>query len=443
MEQSSLEGRRRFFNITAEDHDTARNIWPFLETVLPEILDGFYAQVGKLPHLKALVGTQASRLVAAQTAHWRSLFQGGITDAYFEAARKIGLAHVRVGLDPTWYIGGYSYIMTELNRHVLKRHRFSVKKATRVMETVTKFAMLDMDIAVSTYHEEAVARIQGKEERLKTAISEFDQVMAGAVGELEQASHLLETTSSDLTNASGTMTKRMSDMDVASDTTSTGVQSCAAATEEMAMSIEEIGRQASQSSSIAQQAATNAQAANGSILELAQIAEQVGSVIGLISDIAEQTNLLALNATIEAARAGDMGRGFAVVAAEVKELASQTTRATEEITDKIAGIQSATRRSVSDIEAITSTIGQVAEIATSIASAVEEQSAATAQISSNVQQVASGAQEFSEAIGTTRQVVDQTEQSAHRIQDMSGGLRQQAERLGVESRAFFARVSQL
>jgi len=136
-----------------------------------------------------------------------------------------------------------------------------------------------------------------------------------------------------------------------------------------------------------------------------------------------------------------MGRGFAVVAAEVKELASQTTKATEEITEKIAGIQSATKQSVNDISGITSTIGKVAEIATSIASAVEEQSAATAQISSNVQQVANGAQGFSDAIGASRVVLERTEVSASQIHGMAFDLKTQASRIGDESRAFFARVS--
>lgn len=441
MEQSSIEGRCRFFKIADADAQTARESWPLIEKHLPGILGRFYAHLKTEPHLKDLVGDQQARLVAAQTTHWRSLFLNGINTAYFEAARNIGKAHIRVGLDPTWYIGGYSFIMSELSDIITKHHRFSARKAARTLEVVTKYAMLDMDIAISTYHEDSVAAVEAKEEQLKTTIAEFDVVMGGAISDLEDASSRLEATSTDLNTASGDMSQRMSQMDASSDSTATGVQSCAAATEEMAMSIEEIGRQASQSSSIAQQAADSPEAANGSIQELAQIADQVGSVIGLISDIAEQTNLLALNATIEAARAGEMGRGFAVVAAEVKELASQTTKATEEITEKIAGIQSATKQSVNDISGITSTIGKVAVIATSIASAVEEQSAATAQISSNVQQVANGAQGFSDAIGASRVVLERTEVSASQIHGMAFDLKTQASRIGDESRAFFARVS--
>src|SRR5262249_31580877 len=168
------------------------------------------------------------------------------------------------------------------------------------------------------------------------------------------------------------------------------VQSVAASTDELSASVAEISRQVHESSRIAGEAVRQAQTTDARINELSQAASRIGDVVKLITAIAEQTNLLALNATIEAARAGDAGRGFAVVATEVKSLASQTAKATEEIGAQIAGMQAATNESVTAIREIGATIGRISDIASGIAAAMEQQGAATQEISGNVQETAKG-----------------------------------------------------
>ena len=160
----------------------------------------------------------------------------------------------------------------------------------------------------------------------------------------------------------------------------------------------------------------------------------------MITDIAEQTNLLALNATIEAARAGDAGKGFAVVASEVKNLATQTANATDEIGNQIGGIQVATQKAVDAIQDIGKTIGDVNEIATSIASAVEEQSAATQEIARNVQQAAKGTDEVTTNISGVTKAAGETGQAASEILEASSGLSQQAEALRNDVRKYLAEV---
>jgi methyl-accepting chemotaxis protein len=215
------------------------------------------------------------------------------------------------------------------------------------------------------------------------AVGEIVDTVSSASAELEAAAGTLTRTADNTQQLSNSVAS-------ASEEASANVQSVASATEEMTGSVNEIGRQVQESSKIASEAVRQAQQTDARIAELSQAAGRIGDVVKLITAIAEQTNLLALNATIEAARAGEAGRGFAVVASEVKALASQTAKATDEIGMQIAGMQTATQESVAAIKEIGGTIMRISEIATTIASAVEEQGAATAEIARNVQQAAQG-----------------------------------------------------
>jgi methyl-accepting chemotaxis protein len=207
---------------------------------------------------------------------------------------------------------------------------------------------------------------------------------------------------------------------------SMNVQTVASATQELAASIREISSQVQRSVTVSSRATEETQRTSGLIHGLSSAAEKIGNIVQLIQAIASQTNLLALNATIEAARAGDAGKGFAIVASEVKNLASQTAQATEQIASQIATIQSATGETVAAIGQFGTTVKEMADIATAIASAVEEQGAATGEIARNVEQAASGTAAVTQEMGDVRAVAGETDASAEAALAAAAALQQQA-----------------
>jgi methyl-accepting chemotaxis protein len=259
--------------------------------------------------------------------------------------------------------------------------------------------------------------------------------------------HGLSMSSSELEGTARVMTgvaERARDQSVgvasAAEQTSANVQTVAAATEELSISIREIASQVTQSSHIAERAVADAQRTNATVQTLAGSAEKIGNVIQLINNIASQTNLLALNATIEAARAGEAGKGFAVVASEVKELANQTSKATDEISSQIGSVQQATAEAVRAIQAIAATIGEMSQISVSIAAAMEEQGAATAEISRNVQEAARGTELVTGTIGEVRQGAGETGAAAAQVLTAAQELARHSASLGDEVDAFLAGV---
>jgi methyl-accepting chemotaxis protein len=222
--------------------------------------------------------------------------------------------------------------------------------------------------------------------------------------------------------------------------TAENIQNVAASGEELAASISEIGRSAEQSSSIADKAVAGAREADRHVQGLSTSARSIGEVVDLIRSIAEQTNLLALNATIEAARAGEAGKGFAVVASEVKTLANQTAKATEEIAAKVAEMQAATAGSVTSIRDITGTIDAMSEIASAIAAAVTQQSAATQEIASNVQEAATGAKAVMGTVEVVDRLADGSGDAASQIDAATHALMEEAGRIRERVESFCASV---
>ncbi len=268
----------------------------------------------------------------------------------------------------------------------------------------------------------------------------FEAAVGEIVETVSSASTELEASATTLTKTAEHAQQVTTTVAAASEEASTNVQSVASAAEELSSSVTEISRQVQESARIAGEAVTQARKTNDRVGELSKAAARIGDVIELISTIAGQTNLLALNATIEAARAGEAGRGFAVVATEVKALADQTAKATGEIGEQIAGIQSATQESVGAIKEISGTIERLSEISATIASAVEEQGAATQEISRNVQQAAQGTQQVTTNIVDVQRGAGETGSASSQVLSAAQSLSTDSNRLKLEVDKFLNTV---
>jgi len=269
---------------------------------------------------------------------------------------------------------------------------------------------------------------------------EFETAVGAIVANVSSSAVQLEAAAGTLTRTAETTQSLSSQVAGASEEASTNMQSVASATEELSASVDEIGRRVKESSQIAEAAVRQAEQTDGRIGKLSRAAQEIGDVVKLITAIAEQTNLLALNATIEAARAGDAGRGFAVVASEVKSLASQTAKATDEISNHISGMQGATQESVAAIKEIGGTIGRISDIASTIASAVEQQSSATQEIARSVQNVAQGTQEAAANVMHVNRGATETGSASEEVLNSARTLSSESTRLREELDRFMANI---
>ena len=276
--------------------------------------------------------------------------------------------------------------------------------------------------------------------RLETLARQFDAEVTGVLQSVAAAASQLQSSAGALAvEAKETRSQSAAAMSAA-EHAAVNVSTVASATDELTASVAEIGRQVAASAAVAGKAVSEAEKTNRTVKGMAEASQKIGAVVALINDIASQTNLLALNATIEAARAGEAGKGFAVVANEVKSLATQTARATEEIGGQIAGMQQATGEAVAAIDDIGGIIGKMSDIATTIAAAVEQQSAATSEIARNVQQAASGTASVSENIGGVTENAGRTGSTAGEVLEAATRLSAQADALRRQIDRFLGEV---
>lgn len=440
----SISERLRFNRIDQDAIAALRAAKPFVMDQLPGILDRFYDHVGAFPETAALFKTREHMVHARkmQIAHWSVILDGRFDDTYQASVTRIGQVHNKLGLEPRWYIGGYNALVSGLVEAIARMPmgKFSFGATTKraaIQAAIIKAAMLDMDLAISVYTEE------GRRDRravLDRLAGDFEKMVGSVVGVVGSASTELQCAAKNMTASAETSMSQSSVVEAASREATSGIQAVAVATEQLTSSIGEISRQVNDSARIAGEAVRDADETSGKMHRLSVAAQKIGAVVELINNIAAQTNLLALNATIEAARAGEAGRGFAVVAQEVKSLAEQTAKATAEIADQVADIQSSTSESVAAIGTITTVIKSLSEISAAISAAVEQQGAATNEISRSVQDAAKGTSEVSSNISAITRLAGETGAASAEVLASASELSQQSEKLRVEVDKFLATV---
>lgn len=406
------------FMLSAEDRRALEQARPVLERLLPSVIDAFYDRISGEEHLASLFGggKNMDRAKGAQKRHWQSLFRGAFDDAYRHDVRGIGLTHHRVKLEPNWYIAGYGYVLKELLDAMAPKGRGGLLGgrgggSTAMQKAVVSAVLYDIQGALSAYWdnlqlertqavEAMVERISDQAHDMVNAVSHFTEDLNDSVGSLTEVC--------DTVDDSATQARSEADQSLAS------AETVSSAAEELSASIGEIARQVSESTAISREAVREVEGTRAVMDRLNTSAEEIGEILDLISNIAAQTNLLALNATIEAARAGDAGKGFAVVAGEVKLLANQTAKATEDIRLRIDTLRT-------EMNAIIEAMGESGTAVGQGNEAITRTGADMAQAAERVAQVTARMADMSGILG-------QQTSATQEISDGIGGIAQKAQR---------------
>ena len=383
--------------------------------------------------------------------------------ATFQARQEISLATtVMTGLGIATLIGSVLFVWLYVGRNILRRI-YGLQRSMQLLSA----GDLDAEIYQSQQDDEIAAMASSlkvfresmiearslsaeqdkdralkaeRASRMEARIAEFEATVRAALDNLQGAANSMQSTAQSMANTADQSSALVNAVASAAEETSVNVQTVSAGTEQLSSSIAEISRQVVSSAEIARKAVDEAGATDTTMQGLADNASRISVVVDLIQVIASQTNLLALNATIEAARAGEAGRGFAVVASEVKNLASQTAKATEEIRAQIASMQDVTTSAVGAIRKIGETIAEINDVTTAIAAAVEQQGAATREIARNIQHAAGGTSEVSSNIVGVSSASAEAGAAATQVLDASAALRGEADRLRAEIDAFLSNI---
>jgi methyl-accepting chemotaxis protein len=436
---AGMQSRMGHFGLDERARDLLKETWPLIAPSLDGAIEEVLATIGKLPHIAQIIAGKRELIKQLEAAHFEALLSGGLDDRYVESCRRTVEQEAAIGIDGRMRSTAGSHVLKAVLRTLGRKYWFSGQVVERAM-VVSQAIAFDVTNAMALHREFAEQAAAARRKAIDAAIADFAAAIGGVVGAIKEASASLSKTCGTMKQVADHALGRMTSASSAATDTSQRVDAAGAATEELSQSIEHIGQQATRGLQMAQSAVGDTRRTRQAIRSLEEAAERIGSVVGLISTIASQTNLLALNATIEASRAGDAGKGFAVVAAEVKVLANQTSRATEDISKQVAAIQDATKHSVNEIASIARAIEELTAVASTIAAAVEEQGATTRDIAGSMQTAAGGTARATDEIRSIEQAAGRSAAAVDEIAGWTERLSSRAGELETQVTGFFAKV---
>lgn len=432
-----LSERLRFYTIDERTKKDLADFAPRLSKALPPIVAAFYEHLSAYSDLMALFDNEAAieRAKSAQIAHWTRVFSGNFDQTYTESVLRIGKTHARIGLEPRWYVGGYAVSLGQLVAVVAKQTKgiFSGDKIERLSSALVRAAMLDLEVVITVYSEEAQAAAEKAQqaaiEREQNQVIEvfgaglealsrgdltfkLDANIAPAYAAL-RTSYLetqdrlgdivgqITSSSNNVANAAGEISQGTDDLSGRTEQQAANLEETAAAMEEMTATVHKNAENAQETNVLVDETRTQAQTGgsvvNDAVAAMGQIessSKEIGEIVNVIDDIAFQTNLLALNAAVEAARAGDAGKGFAVVASEVRSLAQRSSEAAKEIKDLISKSNEHVGSGVRLVNETGESLGgiiegvqKVSEIMGNIASASQEQASGLTEVNAAISQM--------------------------------------------------------
>jgi methyl-accepting chemotaxis protein len=439
----AFEVRLVAYGIDAGVMAARREVWAIVEPHLDPIINELLDRSTKIaPNIADELTRSRGELFHSIKTYTAKLFTQPFDEAWVADAEARARFEIGHKLDQRTRPVVAQNLLAGMAPIIARRHRFAAIKAIQLYDAARRILMLDAANAVACHGNSEVAAAKVRAATLVDAIEQFARTVATIRTAVGDAIGTLGETSDRMTALVGASNSEAEKASKAADETASDVGNMAGVTEKMLASIAHIHEEAMQSAAKARQSVAQAESTNATISSLTTAADNIGSVVGLIANIASQTNLLALNATIEAARAGDAGKGFAVVASEVKSLATETAKATDQISKQITLVQDATRRSVAEIAGTGTTIADIANKVEAVAASVDEQAVATGSIAQSAMRAAANAETVAVALRTTAEAINRTQQSAKSVIEFSQSLAKRITELDQEVDTLLATAAQ-